>query len=86
MLVMQTPPDFPTYEYTCTVENVLFEAGTIVVKYLPTDTRFAAQTLHLPIWPDFDINDKMTYFAKFAPHDKWYAQEMILTHEAAIKG
>jgi hypothetical protein len=78
--------DFPIYGYTFKVMGISAQSGNagIEVKYIPDDTRLTSLSYNLPINPDFDVNNMATYVDQFAPRQQWYAQEMILQHEAAI--
>lgn len=81
-----TTPQFPTYEYTFKVITINYETAHFLVEYTPTDTKYTKITYNLPILPTFDINDVAAYVEKFAPHDKWYAQDIILQHGDALLG
>jgi len=84
---MEYPEEvFPTYEYTYTVEGLLFDQGAVAIRYLPTNTNLPAVVLNLPLWPSMDINNLAAWVARFAPNEKWYAQEMILNHGNTILG
>ena len=75
-----TEPNFPDYDFTFVIEQLLFERGIMVVKYTPVDNTLTSISCTVGIWPDMDINNLKPYLAKWAPKDKWYAQEMILKH------
>jgi hypothetical protein len=77
---------FPTYDYTFTVEQLLFDQGSMAVRYLPVDVNLSAIVLYLPIWPSLDLADMKTYTDHFAPNDKWFAQETILNHGNTLTG
>jgi hypothetical protein len=78
--------NFPVYDYTFTVEQLLFDQGTMLIRYLPVDETLSAIVLNIPIWPSMDLNDLKTYTGHFAPNDKWYAQKMILNHSSQLTG
>lgn len=78
--------NFPKYEYTFEVVNTFFESGNFEVKYTPKNPALASISYALPILATFDINQLATYVDTWAPHDKWFAQELILKNEAALKG
>lgn len=75
---------FPTYDFTFVVEGLLFEQGAMTVKYTPTDTRLTSITYTIPIQPDININNLKPYVAKFAPNNKWFAQEIILNNSSSL--
>lgn len=79
-------PEFPKYQYTYKVVSLSFDSPHMLVDYIPTQETLAKITLNLPIFPTFDINDVDGYVEQFAPHDKWYAQELILTHGDTLLG
>lgn len=71
-------PTFPKYDYTYTVEQLLFEQGTMVVCYKPVNQTLISITYNVPIWPGLDLTNMKTYLDNWAPNDKWFAQETIL--------
>jgi len=75
-----------TYEYTFKVQTLMPESGSMIVEYTPANTALMKITYNVPILLDFDINDMTTYMDKFAPHDKWYAQELILNQSNILLG
>jgi len=75
---------FPEYDYTFTIEQLLYDRGTMLVKYLPVDTTLPAITLNVPIWPSMDLNNIKAYTDSFAPYASWYAQKMILEHSLEL--
>ena len=75
---------FPVFNYTFTVEQLLFDQGTMLVRFLPTDTTLSACVLNVPIWPSMDMNNIKAYLDNFAPNEKWYAQQIILNHTATL--
>ena len=77
---------FPVVDYTFTVEQLLFDQGTMLVKYLPTDETLTSITLNIPIWPSMDLNDIKAYTMNFAPNDRWYAQKVILNSTSQLMG
>lgn len=77
---------FPVVDYTFTVEQLLFDQGTMLVKYMPTDETLTSITLNLPIWPSMDLNNLKAYTMSFAPYDKWYAQKVILNSSSQLMG
>jgi hypothetical protein len=83
---VQQIPKFPAIPYSYKVEQLLFEQGTMLVKYLPDDVSLPSVTYNIPIWPDMDVNDLKPYVDKFAPYDKWYAQSLILKAGNLILG
>ena len=81
-----TVDGFPKYPYTFLVVEAHYERGMLEVKYMPNDSRFIFITYTIPIEPDFDPNNLTTYVDKWAPHDKWFAQDMLLQHSATLVG
>lgn len=79
MTVYTEIPVFPKYEYTFTIEQLLFEQGTMLVCYKPVNETLISVTYNVPIWPGHDLANMKPYLDNWAPHDKWYAQETILT-------
>ena len=75
---------FPVFNYTFTVEQLLFDQGTMLVRFLPTDTTLSAFVLNVPIWPSMDMNNIKAYLDNFSPNEKWYAQQIILNHTATL--
>jgi hypothetical protein len=78
--------DYPKYEYTYKVISISFDTAHFLVDYFPTDTRFIKITYNLPILTTFKIDEINEYIDQWAPHDKWYAQEIILQHGNSILG
>lgn len=78
--------NFPVFDYTYTIEQLLFDQGSMVVKYLPVDSTLSAIVLNIPIWPSMDMSNLKTYTDHFAPNDKWFAQQMILNHSSQLMG
>lgn len=79
-------PAFPTIEYTYKVEQLLFEQGTMLVKYIPNDITLTSIVYNIPIMPNMDINNLKSYLNTWAPFDKWYAQSVILSQGKALLG
>lgn len=79
-------PQYQKYEYTFKVVNTLFESAQIEVEYIPTDTRLLKLKYCLPIMPDFDPTNLTVYVDTWAPHDRWFAQDMILQHGDSLIG
>jgi hypothetical protein len=79
-------PTFPDYDYTYTIESFSFDNGTMIVNYVPVDTRLMAVKYSVPIWPGMDMNNMKPYLDNWSPKEKWYAQEMILTHGNTLLG
>jgi hypothetical protein len=81
-----TNVEFPVYEYTFKVVQVLAQSGNagIEIKYIPNDVRLTSLTFVLPIESNFDVNNMASYVDQWAPRQQWYAQEIILKHENAI--
>lgn len=77
---------FPEYEFTYEVIAIHFEIAQFDVTYKPVDQRLTAISLSLPIFPDMDVNNLTPYIQKYAPRQKWYAQEVILNHSQLILG
>lgn len=77
---------FPQFDYTFTIQQLLFDQGTMLIKYLPTNTALSAIVLNVPIWPSMDMNDMKTYLDHFAPNEKWFAQQIILNHSDQLIG
>lgn len=74
------------YGYTYKIQQLLPEQGSMLVEYTPTNTSFMKITYNIPILVDFDINDMGTYMEKFAPHDRWYAQDLMLNQSHILLG
>lgn len=81
-----TEPIYPDYDFTFVVEQLLFEQGSMIVKYIPVDTRLTSFSYNIPILPDIDLNDMKNYVKTWAPKDRWFAQEMILNNENTLLG
>lgn len=81
-----TLPEFPKYEYSYQVMQLLFEQGTMVVKFLPTNPDLMSITYNIPIWPEMDLQNLKPYLDKWAPNDKWFAQELILNNGNNLLG
>jgi len=69
---------FPNYDFTFVIEQLLFEQGSMVVKYTPTDVRLTSISYAIPLLPTIDFNNLKAYVAEWAPKDKWFAQQTIL--------
>lgn len=78
--------NFPKYDFSFKVLGLHFDAGTMLVKYTPTDIRLSSVDLAILIDATFDMTDLKGYVAKYAPNDKWFAQDMILQHESTLIG
>jgi hypothetical protein len=74
------------FEYTHQVKQLFAEQGSMLVEFTPTHASLTKITYNVPITSELDINDISTYVAKFAPHDKWYAQYLILTASDRLLG
>jgi hypothetical protein len=83
---IQQIPTFPAIEYSYKIEQLLFEQGTMLVKYLPAEQTLPSVTYNIPIWPDMDINNLKPYLDKWAPYSKWYAQSVILNSGNSLIG
>lgn len=77
---------YPKYEYTFEVINIFFERAQIEVLYKPVDVRFTNFAYTIPIHPDIDVNDLKPMVENYAPYDRWFAQEIILSHENTLLG
>lgn len=75
---------YPEYDFTFVVEQLLFEQGAMIVKYIQTDTRLTAYSYNIPILPDIDANNMKEYVKTWAPRDRWFAQETILNSGDAL--
>ena len=71
--------NFPKYEYTFKIIKLLYESGTIEVEYTPKDTRLTKIVYALPVKPTFNKDDIGSFVELFAPHDRWFAQEQMLS-------
>lgn len=78
--------DFPEYEFTFTITKMLFESGQLEVIYKPVDERFTNFTLAIPVPSDFDPSNPRASVELWAPHERWFAQEMILANEQSLLG
>lgn len=76
--------DFPQIPFTFEVKALNFDTGTIHVRYLPEDSRLIAVEYVIPILNTFDPADLANYVKRWAPFDKWHAQNVILQHGSAI--
>ena len=76
--------DFKKYAYTFVVTGIQYERATFEVKFVPEDVKLLTITYALPFDADFDVTQLASYVERFAPHDKWFAQEMILTHSQTL--
>jgi hypothetical protein len=74
------------YEYTYKIQQLFPEQGSMLVEYTPGNTSLMKISYNVPILIDFDINDMATYLEKYAPHDRWYAQELILNSSEILLG
>lgn len=83
---LTTAPEMSKYEYTYKVVSIAFESATMLVEYTPVDVKYTTITYNLPILATFDINNVKAYVDQFAPHEKWYAQDMILQHGDTLLG
>jgi len=79
-------PEFPKYEYTFIIEQLLFEQGTMLVKYMPVKETLISVTYNIPIWPGIETSEIKIYVDKWAPHEKWFAQETILSMGSNLLG
>ena len=77
-------PIFPSREYTFIVKEILFERGTLLVQYIPSDVNLTSVTYNIPIWPDIDVNNLGPYVDRWAPLGAWYAQTVILEHGSTL--
>lgn len=77
---------FPKYQYSFVVQNLNFDSSNIVVEFTPANTELTKITLSLPIMANFDPSTLQTYVDTWAPHPKWFAQEMILKHGNNLVG
>jgi hypothetical protein len=82
------PPEynFPKYEYTFTIQSLHFDQATMLVEYSPVDTRFTKLSYAIPILANFDPANLTEYVSNWAPYNKWFAQEMLLTHGDNLVG
>jgi hypothetical protein len=78
--------NFPSYEYSYNVKSLLFSAATIEVEYIPKNENLTNFTLFVPILANFDPTNLTDYVDTWAPKNKWFAQEMILTHSESLVG
>jgi hypothetical protein len=76
--------DFKKYLYSFEVISIQYERASFEVKFIPNDPTLMSITYGLPFDADFDITQLASYVERFAPHDKWFAQEMILNHGNAL--
>jgi hypothetical protein len=76
------PPEynFPTYDFTYTVQSLHFDQATMLVEYSPVDTTLTKLSFAIPILANFDPANLTDYVTKWAPYNKWFAQKMLLTH------
>lgn len=77
---------FPKYEFTFKIVKANFDSTNLIVEYTPVDTRFTKITLSIPILADFNPQELTEYVGRWAPHSKWFAQEMILTYNNDLIG
>lgn len=86
MADLNTIPEFPKFAYTYKIVTINYESAHILVEYTPVDTKYTKLTYNLPILPSFNINDVDGYVEQFAPHDRWYAQDVILQYGDTLLG
>ena len=78
--------DFKKYLYSFEVISIQYERASFEVKFIPNDSALMSITYALPFDADFDITQLASYVERFAPHDKWFAQEVILKHGNSLLG
>jgi len=76
--------NFPQIPFTFEIKALDFDAGSIRIKYLPTDTRLTAVEYMIPILTNFDPANMQAYVSTWAPFDKWFAQSQILAHRDTL--
>lgn len=81
-----TDTNYPQYDFTYKVLNTYFDSGSILVEFTPTDTKLPSMTYNIPIDASFDVNNMKEYLKKYAPYEKWFAQEIILQHGDILTG
>lgn len=77
---------YPEYDFSFVVEQLLFEQGTMVVKYTPTNTTLTSYSYSIPILPTIDMANLKEYVKEWAPKDRWFAQEFILNNANTLMG
>ena len=77
---------FPEYDFTFKVLNTYFDMGSMMVRFTPVDTRLPALDYNVPIDALFNPADVKTYLKRYAPNQKWFAQEQILNHGTTLDG
>lgn len=78
--------DFKKYVYSFEVISIQYERASFEVKFIPNDSKLMSITYALPFDADFDITQLTSYVERFAPHDRWFAQEIILNHGNTLLG
>lgn len=78
--------NYPKREYTFKVVATHFDQGSFEVQFIPKETHLISVTYNLPILADFDPNNLSVYVEKFAPYDRWFAQQIILDNEQKLLG
>jgi hypothetical protein len=82
----QILPQYPQYTYNFTVLRFNYESSSIVINYIPTNTELTSISLAIPILANFDPANLETYVDFWAPHQKWFGQQVMLTHGDALIG
>jgi hypothetical protein len=77
---------YPEYDFSFVIEQVLFEQGTLVVKYMPVNTQLTSYTYNIPILPTLDMSNLKEYVKQWTPNDRWFAQEIILNNGTTLLG
>jgi hypothetical protein len=77
---------YPEYDFSFVIEQVLFEQGTLLVKYMPVNTALTSYTYNIPILPTLDMSNLKEYVKQWAPNDRWFAQETILNNGDTLLG
>lgn len=78
--------NFPQYDFTYKILETFFDSGSMLVEFIPTDTKLPGLTYNIPIDASFDANNIKEYLIKYAPNEKWFAQEVILQHGDVLRG
>jgi hypothetical protein len=78
--------NYPKYNYTFKVVSLSASTQHILVEFLPEKESLTKITLNLPIFATFNPSDLESYVDKFAPHSKWFGEEMIINYESLLVG
>jgi len=80
--------NYPVYAYRYEIMSIFngVESGNpgILIKYIPENTNLTSLSFNIPILYNFDVNNMSEYVEQWAPHQQWFAQEMVLNYSDTI--